>query len=363
MRSSFVVVVLFFGVVTLPLTAADPPARVSSDERKQADEIVTGYRRAKEQAAKLSQIDKAAEAGAFALSAVDELVSRELQGVLQRYRGQVSRAATQAYAKRLDKDAVPEIESLRKKVLDQVHGDGELTKQMIQNVSDPALERLREMILLERSAVIDANPSLLKLREGLAPFGERWQRVRDHQTRLDNEALRSESSKTEAKPAATVMTFDGYLAADEDQVIGLALPLPVEMRAVFITNASYEGKIDPEEYRCIMALNLTRMLLGLNCLQIDPNLVLCARDHSHDMAEHKFFSHESPLSNKKSFGDRAKNFNTDAGAENIANGASDGIRTHRQWWHSPGHHKNLLGDYKRVGVGRHQRLWTEMLGR
>lgn len=359
-RSILWALLFVFGGAAPFAAAIDAPAKISAEERKKIDAVVADYRRAKEQSEKLKQIEAAATTNLVALNTIDMIVTRELNAALQRYRPQVSRAATLAYAKRLDNDALPEIEALRKTVLDQARGDAELTKEMIVSKSDPALQRLREIILLDRATVVDQNPGLLKSREILTPIGERWQRVRELQAKLASETPKTDGGSQEA---ATPPNFTAYLVADEEQIVGLALPMSQETRINFAINAAYENKIDPEEYRCILALNLTRTLLGLNSLAIDPNLMLAARDHSSDMVKHKFFSHESPVTNKKSFGDRAKLFGTDASAENIAVGTADGIKTNVQWWHSPGHHKNLLGDYKRVGVGREERHWTEMLGK
>jgi uncharacterized protein YkwD len=350
------------------VAAAAPAAKLSAEERKQVDGVVAAYRRAKDNPEKLKQIDAAAEIGPSALNAIDFIVSRELNAVLRKYRGQVAKAATLAYAKRLNRNALPEIEALRKTVLDQARGDAELTKEMIVKNSDPALERLHEILLLDRSEVVDNNPILLKLREGLTPAGERWQRVREHQTKLENAAAKTDGKsdgKTDGKPSepAVAPTFAAYLTADEEQVVGLALPMSDATRSIFAINASYEDNLDPEEFRCMLALNLTRVLLGLNCLLIDPKLVLSARDHSSDMAQHKFFAHESPVANKKTPWDRAKNFGTEASGENIAAGSTDGVKTNKQWWYSPGHHKNMLGDHQRVGVGRNENKWTEMFGR
>jgi uncharacterized protein YkwD len=80
------------------------------------------------------------------------------------------------------------------------------------------------------------------------------------------------------------------------------------------------------------------------------------------MVEKKFFAHESPVAGKKTPWDRAKNFGTTAGAENIANGAAAGRATIMQWWHSPGHLKNMMGAHNRVGLGNFKTTWTQMLG-
>jgi uncharacterized protein YkwD len=33
-----------------------------------------------------------------------------------------------------------------------------------------------------------------------------------------------------------------------------------------------------------------------------------------------------------------------------------------QWWHSPGHLKNMMGSHGRVGLGNFQKTWTQMFG-
>ena len=66
---------------------------------------------------------------------------------------------------------------------------------------------------------------------------------------------------------------------------------------------------------------------------------------------------------KESSRDRAKRFGTTASTENIFVGAPDGEAANLAWFHSPGHHKNMLGEYRRVGMGRSGNHFTEMFGR
>ena len=56
----------------------------------------------------------------------------------------------------------------------------------------------------------------------------------------------------------------------------------------------------------LRVLNDYRMLLGIHPLEMDVRLYLAARDHSRDMLRLQFFSHDSPVPGKRSFGDRAK---------------------------------------------------------
>ncbi|MFI5378131.1 MAG: CAP domain-containing protein [Tepidisphaerales bacterium] len=53
---------------------------------------------------------------------------------------------------------------------------------------------------------------------------------------------------------------------------------------------------------------------------------------------------------------------TSASAENIASGTGTGEGAIRMWWHSPGHHKNMLARQHRTGLGRSGNHWTQMFG-
>ena len=146
-------------------------------------------------------------------------------------------------------------------------------------------------------------------------------------------------------------------------VAQLAMPMAAQSRLVLAANARLAPQLDREEARAIVACNLTRNLLGLNVLAIDLKLAAAARDHPKDMKEHGFFAHESPVPGKTTPWDRAANFGTKASGENIAMGYGDGHAVNIGWFHSPGHHKNMLGEHRRIGVGRHGRYYTELFGR
>jgi uncharacterized protein YkwD len=128
-------------------------------------------------------------------------------------------------------------------------------------------------------------------------------------------------------------------------------------------NGKLIGQIETEEARAVLACNLMRQLLGLSVLKIDLKLTAAARDHSKDMATLGFFAHESPVPGKTTPWDRAKNFGTSASAENIAMGYADGNAANLGWFHSPGHHKNMLGGHDRIGLGVHNAHYTELFGR
>lgn len=123
-------------------------------------------------------------------------------------------------------------------------------------------------------------------------------------------------------------------------------------------------KIPEPERKGVEDANIMRLLAGYNALEIDPKLCAASRDHSKDMEEHKFFAHESPVPGKRTPWDRAKNFGTSGSGENIYMGSTDPLAANRGWFFSPGHHRNMFNPgHRRIGLGQHNRHWTQMFGR
>jgi len=117
-------------------------------------------------------------------------------------------------------------------------------------------------------------------------------------------------------------------------------------------------QIVDEEVAVLAAVNRYRASVAVSALANDPLLTAAARAHSRAMAEHRFFSHHSPLPGLRHPSDRirAAGGAFDATGENIAMypaGATaddfvDG------WIRSPGHRENIVGpDWTRTGVGMH----------
>ena len=121
-------------------------------------------------------------------------------------------------------------------------------------------------------------------------------------------------------------------------------------------------ELDPEEAAGVLELNRIRVRAGLAADRLDLKLCDAGRGHSTDMVEHKFFAHDSPIPGKKSPSDRAAKAGTSGGAENIAAGQRNGHGAIRAWWYSPGHHRNMMGNHARTGLGRFQDHWTQMFG-
>ena len=385
-RLACLVVAVSLCLSGLRASAAEPrkPA-LSEAQRKQLTALITEFRQVrKEPPKRLAVIERMAELGPIGLTNLLEVINLELGKQLGDYRQAFTKAAAAAIAKRTERANLEEIMRLRKEVLDLSKDEG-LTKQQIVAVGDPAVARLKELILITREDVLASQPLLAGRRDALQSLGSQWERcatlllVKQHEEdeKRAAEKKAAEKSPPAEQPAAPAVkggaeedeelelsspSFAEYLAKDEEIATFLATPMDPKTRGELAANAQFVGRIDPEEARCVLDLNLTRNLLGLAALKIDLALTAAARDHSSDMETLGFFDHESPVPGKKTFSDRAERFKTDASGENIALGTLDGAEANRMWWTSPGHHRNMLGDHERVGVGKSGRHWTELFG-
>lgn len=106
------------------------------------------------------------------------------------------------------------------------------------------------------------------------------------------------------------------------------------------------------EEKCIAEINRVRQDHGLQPLKHWTQLSDCARGHSQNMADEKCsFGHDG-------FDDRADHMWSQA---NLASFAENVAYSHRYddpvkiavdgWMKSPGHRKNILGDFEETGVG------------
>ncbi len=351
------------------LAADTKKPALSAQQRKEMLELVTEFRKVRpEPNRRLDVIDRMEKIGPIGLNMLLDILQKEIGKQLSDYRNFFSQAAAAEGVKKLDEETLGEITELRQKIL-ALSDDEELTKEEIVQIGDPGLARLKELVLFNREDVLEKNPALLKRRAPLEVLGKQWERCAMHllaeqedDAPDDPKKECADEEKGEEEKELAPPSFADYLVKEEEMATALSMPMDAQTRTVLAGNEKLVGKLDPEESRCVLDLNLTRSLLGLRPLQIDLALAKAARDHSSDMAEQDFFSHESPVSGKKTPWDRAKLVGTSSSAENIALGALDGAAANQIWWRSPGHHKNMLGSHSRVGVGRHGKHWTEMFG-
>lgn len=115
--------------------------------------------------------------------------------------------------------------------------------------------------------------------------------------------------------------------------------------------------------------NAERRKAGLPALKEQPQLAAAAMKHAEDMARNSYFDHKDREGGMPWDRVRAEGYRYRACAENIAKGA----RTPRQavalWMKSPGHRKNILGDFAEIGVvfaggGKkgETRYWVQVFG-
>lgn len=366
--------------------AAETKKPVLSDvQRKEIQEVISQFRKARgQQEHRLAAIEQMQKLGPSGLAQLLDIIQKESGKPIGEYRLAFFKAAASEGAKKLNESSLSEIAKLRGEVL-ALSKQPELKKEDILRVGDPGLARLKELILFSREDVLAKHPELLKRRDALQPLGRQWEKCaellmiaeareeeRERLGKADNEKKADapqakvnaapEKESQDSEESLELPSFEKYLLKEEEIAAALAMPMDDRTRMTFAANGQITSKLDAEEARCVLDLNLTRALLGLKVLQIDAPLTAAARDHSTDMEKLKFFSHESPVSGKKTPGDRAQRFGSSYSAENIAVGTIDGTAANQMWWHSPGHHKNMLGSHSRVGVGRSGIYWTEMFG-
>lgn len=133
----------------------------------------------------------------------------------------------------------------------------------------------------------------------------------------------------------------------------LIKPLP-------ITEGSWRPIEEGSEKQIFDITNIIRQRFGLNTLEWDQPTSDVAYNHSKDMFEEKYFSHESPK-----FGDledrlkSAQVFYQLAG-ENIAADYLDAPAAVEGWLNSEGHRKALLeANFTHLGVGVYQKYYTQ----
>lgn len=249
-----------------------------------------------------------------------------------------------------------QVAELRKTVLDTSKVAG-LTKEQIVQRSDPAMEKLDALMTVTPERVLEAQPELKQLRQEALDVATIWGRA---VAKLPEDRRKGLSAGAAAPPEVAAVEAD--LASKETLAAMMATPMGKPDRAVLLANEPLAAKLDPEEARGILILNLMRVRLGIGAQALDPKLCDASRGHSKDMKERGFFAHESPVAGKEDPWKRAALAGTSASAENIYVGSTRGADAIKGWWHSPGHHKNMLGGGARVGLGRHESHWTQMFG-
>lgn len=131
----------------------------------------------------------------------------------------------------------------------------------------------------------------------------------------------------------------------------------------------YNEKLDSPatktEKQQVCITNDYRNLMGRKALMLHNKLLDSARGHSRDMVLKGYFSHTAPDPERRTPRHRMKlaGYNLTGGSENIARGASGPASVHDRWFHSSGHHRNLLNkNWREMGSGNVGSFWTQNFG-
>ena len=346
--------------------AQKPPGKKTPEQSPQQKRamarLLAEFRRTRSKSRKAAIVKRLFALGEPGARAMLDEINARMADVMTRYEEAFAKRAaivTKAQRKKLN---VAEVQKLRAQVL-ALKQRPELTKQMIVREADPALKRLNAILGFDRLAVLKGAPkSMIDLRkrlQGLGKYHEQCvQQLTGGQPRPMPKRRPRRRPRTK-KPRG----FEDFLRDRERIVAQVAGSGNVAMVKILAANSKLAARLGPEEARNILHCNLTRHLLGLRVLAIDLKLAAAARDHSRDMERLNFFSHTSPIAEKRSFTDRAARFGTRASGENIFRGRTDGLFAHDGWFHSPGHHRNMLAPHARIGVGRSGVCFTQLFGR
>lgn len=226
----------------------------------------------------------------------------------------------------------------------QFRSTGAITKESLKAKAGPAMDALLEAMVPKRQEVLESSKSLTARREEILALDSIAARCRDA---LGLKAGDKDLSKT-LKHQEKLLSLMGVYMADKHRKW-----LDSDMRKF--------GRMSLDEWCGFVHLNLVRMLLGLRPMRIELKLSAAARDHSKDMAERKFFAHESPVPGKKTPWDRAARQGTKCSGECIA-GSRSGPGAIRAWFFSPGHHVIIMSKASKVGIGGYRGKWTLMTG-
>jgi len=289
---------------------------------------------------------------------------RDWQRDLERFRAAFAKAVPKVHRQLHDKARTKRIEQLREQAA-AVYREGQPTKDRIVKDLDPIRAELMELVLLDPRAVFAAHPDLAhaasSLRAAHADLGAWFDLyLRAMQVADIDPAGRKHVDKF--VQLESVPGIETELDASCRTLALASMPLPGRDSQVLLRNQTLAATTDPEEFAGTELLNRIRIAMGRPAVALDPKLGDASRTHSEDMRKLGFFSHESPLPGKRTFGERAAAAGTSASAENIAWGQSHGAGAIEAWWHSPGHHVNMMGGHARTGLGRSETHWTQLFG-
>lgn len=217
--------------------------------------------------------------------------------------------------------------------------------------------------LAVRSALLDAvmrRADLLPAYRGLLREGEP-----DLFPEAEEAPLMAEAEQALGFDLALARRFPGLDDKPPSDPAAKQLWLYRGARRIDAWNRRLAPLMNRQEMVNLALVNTYREALGLLPYETDPRLIQSARLHSKEMVERGYFSHTSPTEANKTHTKRMQNRGYDGGySENIAAGNGSGEAVFKQWFESPGHHRNMVAAQSvAMGVGQWGNHWTQNMGR
>jgi uncharacterized protein YkwD len=125
-------------------------------------------------------------------------------------------------------------------------------------------------------------------------------------------------------------------------------------------NKNTKTTLTDDERGVLDLTNEYRMMLGFTPFRNKEALVQAARKHSQCMRDNNFFSHNCKIHGNMAA--RGRREGTGIAGENIARGSRTSYQAFMGWYNSSGHHRNVLGRFRHLGVGKAGTYWTEDFG-
>ncbi|KAJ2398344.1 hypothetical protein GGI05_000152 [Coemansia sp. RSA 2603] len=123
------------------------------------------------------------------------------------------------------------------------------------------------------------------------------------------------------------------------------------------TPIKVQAQQDDWRQEMLTLLNNLRAKVGKKALVLNSNMNKLAQDHSDYQASIKTMTHNDT----KPLGDRVKAYGIRWGgiAENVVYNTKTVSQAIQAWANSPGHYRNMIGDYEIVGFGETNLYWTQ----
>jgi uncharacterized protein YkwD len=150
------------------------------------------------------------------------------------------------------------------------------------------------------------------------------------------------------------------LAIGLASAVGLHGVRVVTLNTTRVGTGEFASPLSAQEFRILKLVNDERVRAGQPPLQFSPLLMSAARAHSIDMAERRYFGHDSPAGDTPADRVRMMGINYEELAESLYRDDSSNVemlpnRVVKGWLASPSHRANMLSTRFRiaaVGIAR-----------